>query len=725
MTHPGTIVNLGTYQGKVIGDGDIALVLSVPLDKKGSLPAFVKDIGPRLASVHYMYPELLPVGKTKAPLKSLRTAWERVQREIKTLCPQVKRIAVLGGTDVLRVLVPKLKGDIQDAHGTLFSIGDWVVVPLFPVNWAHQQQWQDKDVKRLLKLERPSEPLPHKSWLPNTFAGVDTLVIDVETDGESKGPDVSTHSLTSMGLQWSDTERAIITDHDVMSWVIKMVAESPPDNVVMHNAQYDLTFMGPEFRAATYGRIRDTMLRARSRGEHVATLKHLGVYYTRSPGNYAWAVAGQQHNYDDPAYICEDLDITWRLFKLWRNENTQSVELYEKCSTMMTEQSVAGTAIDMSMLDTIAVEGKQLEQELKAALTEKYGCDPGSDDLIPALESKGHKFGSFTKTGAVSLTAAVLESMGLDDIIEWRKAQKLDSAFVGKIKDLLRPDNTLPHHQKLCEADTGRTSMTSFNWQQAGRKGPVRKLLVSRFEGGSVASADLSQAELRGACYGANDAVFAAALNAKDMHRENAALAFNKLPDDISDDERTDAKTVVFRLIFGGSAQNDGQRAVEASFKQRFPKLMKWLDAQKSTAERLGQCVSAWGKVRKLDEVLDYRGRWAVGRAGVNAPIQGIASDFALWLTVRVWELMRSNGLKSLVLMGIHDAVLFDIFPGEYETVAQLLRVAFAQLGALLRQQFPIASVLPITAEMQVADNWADTKSGEKLMFSTNEGMDV
>ncbi len=722
----GLIDSGGSYAGQVYnGSGDIAVVIAVPSKQ---LPAFTKEIGNRLASVHYLHTELLPAGKTKAPLKSLRLAWVRVQREIKAFSPQVKRIAVLGGTDTLRVLVPKFPGTIDDSHGTLLTIDDWIVVPIQPAAWSHLKPVQDKDIARLLRLEKPSEPLPYvngiPAWLRDQVNIPASVVLDVESDGLEKGPDVSTHSLTGITIQWSDVDRAIITGDD-MPLAIYLLTKAMPqiENLIAHNYQYDGSFMGSEFRALAHGKIRDTLLRARSRGEHNAGLKHLGNFYTRSPGCYSYCKPGE-FSFDDPSYMTQDTDVTWRLWKLWRNENTQSVKLYERCASMMTEQTINGSAIDTVALETIAEKGAKLAEELEAALTEKYGCDPGSAELIVKLEELGYKFSERTRTGEVSLTAKILEDHGLTDIVEWRKAQKLDSAFVQKIKSLLRADGTLPHSQKLCEADTGRTSMSEYNWQQAGRKGPVRELMVSRFDDGMIASFDLSQNELRAACYYAEDEVFAAALMSSDAHRDNAAMAFNVATESVTAEQRDDAKIVVFRSIFGGMPQNEGQERVADSLKQRFPKLTRYLDNAKRQAERTGQAVSAWGKVRKLDEVLDYRGRWAVGRAGVNSPIQGIASDFALWLTVRLWELMRDNGLKSLVLMGIHDSVILDVYPGEYDTIVQLTRVAFAQLGVILRKQFKVASILCLAAEMQCGVNWADTKKGDKVLFSTNEGLD-
>lgn len=713
------IDNGGQVDGELVNvNGDIALVLTTPVNVPSDVTSGLLS---RLAIKTYLSPT---PSEKRPPVRELRRGWERVKREISVLAPNVKRVLVMcTDTATLRVLVPGLEGDLQDAHGTLFKLGNWVVVPTWQVIYDHMKPWRDKDVARLLRLERDEDPLPYTEELPEWLVRGrehDSVVVDIETNYPVND------TITCIGMQWSDNERGVYTGARIQE-LIELLGNSRAANIVLHNAQYDMGFFGLEFVNKVHGRIRDTMLRARARGEHVATLKHLGVTYTRSPGNYAYVDTTVKHDFSDPRYVTQDVDVTWRLWRLWRKEDTMSVQLYERLTTMMTEQTIKGSAIDVPYLDKVAAEGKELADRLYVELNEKYGCDVSSgDQLAEALEKMGFTLGKRTKTGEAQLTAAVLEEMGLDDIVEWRKARKLDGSFVQKINALLRADGTLPHRQKICAADTGRTSMSDFNWQQAGRTGPVRKLLVSRFEGGEIGAADLAQAELRSGCYYGEDYEFAAALNAKDMHRENASLAFSTPVEKVTDAQRTDAKTVIFRLFFGGSPQNAGQRAVEASFRSRFKKMFRWLDSTKSTCERTLISTSAWGKVRKLDQVKDYRGKWACGRAGVNSPIQSIASDWALWLTVRVWELFKEHNLKSLVIFGVHDAIMFDIYPGEKQAIVDLMRIAFSQLGVILRKQFKIASVLPLTAEMQTAANWADTKKDEnKVMFSTNEGIDV
>jgi DNA polymerase-1 len=411
------------------------------------------------------------------------------------------------------------------------------------------------------------------------------------------------------------------------------------------------------------------------------------------------------------------------VIKRWEKElDKPVVELMNRAVVMFSCQTAVGTTINLQALDTLAIDGKKLEQDLKAGLIEKYGCDPGqTDTLASRLRTMGYPLNRQTKTGKDALTKEALNELGLYDIIEWRQAQKLDSSFVGKIKSLIRSDGRLPHHQKVMEAKTGRTSMSDFNWQQAGRKGPTKGLLISQFPGGIIGSVDLAQAELRVACLLSGDLDMMEWLLMTDAHRFNAAMAFGVKFEDVTDEQRTDAKTVVFRLIYGGSAITDGQKIVEKYLRSRFKKFFQWFERTRKEAMSECEITDYFGKTCGLAQILDWRGKWAVGRAGVNSPIQGLASHIAIHITVKIWELFREYGLQSLVLFGVHDSIVMDIHPEEKDIVVSIVKQAFRSVMDTLIGQLALAKRLPISGELQFGSSWADTKNGDKILCSSLE----
>lgn len=673
--------------------------------------AKVSGFGDRLAGI-------LVIANEEAKLKEIRDGWARVNRELEAFAPQTKRILLMGDTKILHVALPALKkgdghADMDSCHGSLFPYGDRVLVPTWERSRLHHQMpWQNRDVQRLMKLSRPTEPLPYMTSLPKYLKG--PVVIDLETTGLYNWID----KITTIGFQWSDTSRVLITEgiDEVLRWVLDQDIEP-----IFHNAQFDLGFMGEAFRRKFYGRIKDTMILAKARGELMVGLKHLGNAYTARPGNYAWLEHGEG-NFNDPAYVCEDLDVTWRLYKLWVDECDKPVcELMFRAVTMAAEQTIKGSNLDSAALATLAVDGAAHVERLRIELTTEYGCDPGQTDLLTArLRELGYPLTKQTKTGKDSLTAEVLEENGLDKILEFRKAMKLDSAFVGKLAALQRVDGTLPHRQTMLGAKTGRTTMTEYNWQQMPKKGPGKALLVSRYKGGKIGNIDLKQAEVRVACWYSRDEVLALALQTGDMHRDNAARGFHKMAQDVTDDERFQAKSLIFRSIFGGGPINDAQKRVHSYMTKEFNKLFAWIDKQKKSGQTTYSVTDLLGKVTNMLDKLDYVGKWGCGRLGINAPVQGTSSHLAIWLTVRCWELFREMSLKSLVLFGVHDSIVYDIHPDEELSVIAAIQQAFRDLNySIFAQLFPMMALLPMDGELQIGKNWMDVKNGQVHLASS------
>jgi DNA polymerase I-like protein with 3'-5' exonuclease and polymerase domains len=700
----------GKYLTRIHEGGTVAVVTQTPVASE-HLASYLlaAALSGRVSSVHFVYPNDMPEGKRHAPLRDLRAGWERVVRELE-LVPQATRVLLMGDSNMLRVAVPNLPKHvgIDDAHGTLFQLDERVLVPTFELQqWQHThvQPWMKRDAARCIQLTRPTMPLPFNYGNLNGVHEADTVVIDLETTGL----DSTVDTITTLGVQWSDTDRTLITEH--IQDCLGYLADLDIKNYVFHNAQFDLGFVGGEFRAKTYGRVRDTMVRAKSRGELRASLKHLGNTYTARPGNYAWVQ--EASGFDDPSYVCEDLDTTWRLFRLWP-ETSPVVELMERAVVMAAEQTALGTAVDTSVLDTLADEGAALVVRLREELTAEYGVDPGQTEaLCEVLRDRGYPLSRKTASGRDQLTAEVLEELGLTDVLEFRKAQKLDSAFVGKIRGLVRPDGTIPHTQTMLAARTGRTSMKNYNHQQSGKKGPTKKLLVSRFPGGHILSCDIKQAEVRVAAYLSGDRKLAAALMRADIHRENAARGFGIAPEEVTDDQRFGAKALIFRSIFGGQPQNEIQQRVYTYMRSEFHQLFEWIERQKKLGQRDLRVVDAYGKVINLQDVFDYRGKWACGRVGINGPIQGLSSHLAIEITVRAWELFRETGLRSAVCFGVHDSLVADVAKGETWSAVSCVQQAFRDLRATPAWGLlPLMATLPFEGELQMGRSWADTKNG-------------
>ena len=733
-----TVDNGGSYPTVIINpDLPYAVVFnSAPMDSSltgQKVQEFLKEAGlwGQVASIHALYPEAV-TGKETTPTADLRKGWSRVKLEISVLLPGVKRVLLLTDSKAARVLVPELEADMVAVHGTLLTRNvdaarSVIIVPTFEFeDWQmnHIRPWMERDVARLKKLTKPLFPLEYGTHVPMWLCSdevMDRVVLDLETTGLDPYKD----HITDVGLQWGDDQRCILTGNNIaqaVSLLTEKLDKGQIKDLYLHNGQFDIGFMGEPFRAAAYGYIRDNLIRGKARGDLRVSLKHLGNLYTARPGNYAWLVEGEQFDFRAPAYICEDLEVTWRLSKLFEKDGQRLiVQHMEKSIVVAAEQSHQASKIDLEQLDTLVEDTKGTLDPLTVELTQKYGCPPSqTEELTKKLRAMGYPLSRKTKTGKDSLTAEVLMELGLDDLLEWRKLSKLDSSFVAKIKALLRTGGYLSHRQTMMGAETGRSTMSDFNWQQLPRKGPGKALLISRFDGGCIAQNDLSQAELRVAAYLSGDVKFAKVLMLKDAHRYNASLAFEVDYDLVTDDQRSDAKTVVFRLVYGGRPITEGHKRVYEYLKREFPVLMNWIYRTQQQAIEDLSITDDWGKTRNLKAVLDWRGKWGVGRAGVNSPVQGIASHCALFITRRTWELLKEYGAYSLVLFGVHDSTLADVHPQEKDLYQWATEKSFSDLGKLIQPMYKLAEVLPLVGELQFGKNWADTKNGDKIICSTH-----
>lgn len=724
----GVIGTGGEYDGYMFGDGDLAVVFEhgACLNEKKYNWLKSSKILDRLASLHVVYPHN-KIKEKDISLTELRKGWRRVCYEIEALSPNVKRILVLCGSKLLqKCLVPELDAAMDTAHGTIFTIKlinkTVECVPTFYSSEIRkkgrngkveieekipefQRQWFNRDVWRFLNLKKRG-PLPYKTdFSYEDIKDARDIVIDLETTGL----DCYNDRITTFGIQWSSKDRALITGTDIDAAIIAVKnAVKNGTHIWFHNAQFDLSFFDEEFRYIVLDKVHDTLVRSRATGELSASLKHLITLYTDSPGGYSHIVPGVPFKFDDPAYVCEDIDGTYKLMQHYRfADELPIVRLFEQCVIMAADQTAKGSYIDIDALNRIEADGKATVARLESELMAKYGAHPNKNaELIPVLQSKGYKFTKRTKGGdAYALDEEVLEEFQLLDILEYRKAAKLDSAFVSKLKALIRDNNTMPHVQALLAAATGRSTMSRFNWQQAGKKGPVKGLLISRHKDGFIFNVDLQGAELNVAAYISNDRKFAKALLMNDMHAVNASKAFNIPLEQVRKPyERRETKTFTFRAIYLGRPQNDMQQRVYDFLKTEYHRLFDCLEDMRQQAMRDSRITDYYGKTNNLLDILVYRNKWAVGRSGANSPIQGLSSHIAFEITLYIWR--RLIGMRSLCLFGVHDSVVLDVHPDEFDEVIQIVKDAFANLWNTRIKDIPLFKQLPMRGDLVIARSW-------------------
>jgi DNA polymerase-1 len=265
-------------------------------------------------------------------------------------------------------------------------------------------------------------------------------------------------------------------------------------------------------------------------------------------------------------------------------------------------------------------------------------------------------------------------------------------------------------------ASTGRLSSSDPNLQNI----PIRRELGKDIRRGfiprtgwSLLAADYSQIELRLLAHLSNDPAFVQAFRAGgDIHRQTAALIFDVPIDDVSGEMRGRAKTINFATIYGqGPHALSRQLEIEhaqakefiARYFERFGEIRKFLDSQVEFAREHGYVQTLFGRRRYIPELRErnFSIRAFGERTAANSPIQGSAADLIKIAMIRIDRSLRDSGLRSMMLLQVHDELVFEVASGELD-----------QITALVTSEMEGAASLsvPLVVDIGVGKNWLETK---------------
>jgi DNA polymerase-1 len=322
-----------------------------------------------------------------------------------------------------------------------------------------------------------------------------------------------------------------------------------------------------------------------------------------------------------------------------------------------------------------------------------------------------------TKTG-YSTDSSVLEELKgthavIDGILEYRQIVKLKSTYVDSLPLLINPKTCRVHTSyNQTVAATGRLSSSDPNLQNIPVRTDDGRLVRRAFiaEGDRLLlSADYSQIELRVLAHFSRDpALLAAFAGDEDIHTATASAVFGVPSDQVSKDMRRVAKTINFGVAYGvsgyGLAQNTGLPQAEATrlieeYFERYPGIKRYVEETRRQAHRDGYVSTLLGRRRYLPE-LKAQNRALVGageRMAINMPIQGTAADIIKIAMVRLHRELAGRGMRSRMILQVHDELVFEAEPSELETLKPLVKQMME--GAL-----PMA--VPVKVDLKVGKNW-------------------
>ena len=431
-------------------------------------------------------------------------------------------------------------------------------------------------------------------------------------------------------------------------------------------------------------------------------------------------------------YAAEDADITFQLKGVFEPKLVETgVEKVFKNIEMplvpvLARMEREGIKIDVHSLRSYSGELGETIIRLEREIIELAGrpFNVGSprqlgevlfDDL--KLSDKPKK----TKTGQYATSEAILEGLRkkhpiIESILNFRELKKLKSTYVDALPELVHKKTGRVHTSfNQTVAATGRLSSTNPNLQnipirtQNGRK--VRAMFVPADENHVLMAADYSQIELRViAALAEDEAMISAFKNGEDIHKATAAKVFEVPPEEVSREQRSNAKTVNFGIVYGVSAfglsqqtdmsRKEAKAAIDGYFRT-YPGIKEYMDKQVSIARDKGYVETITGRRRYLKDIESRNAvvRGHSERNAVNAPIQGSAADIIKLAMIELDRSMRHAKMKSKMLLQVHDELVFDARLDELDALKAMV---------VEKMEAAVALSVPMVAEVGTGNNWLE-----------------
>jgi DNA polymerase-1 len=429
-------------------------------------------------------------------------------------------------------------------------------------------------------------------------------------------------------------------------------------------------------------------------------------------------------------YSAEDADITLQIASILDRElkNNDLERLCDEIEFPLIEvlacMERAGVALDTKFLSDLS---RELERVL-VQLTRDIYAHAGEEFNINSTQQLGKvlfdKLGlppvRKTKTG-YSTDVGVLETLRhshpiIEQMLEYRQMQKLKSTYVDALPALIHPATGRLHTSfNQTVAATGRLSSSDPNLQnipirtEIGRS--IRKAFIPGKRGSSILSADYSQIELRIMAHVSGDEGLAEAFrNGEDIHATTASKVFGVPLSAVTKDMRRKAKEVNFGIMYGigpfGLAsrlditQSEAKGIIETYF-QRFPRVHGYIKETISKAQQSGYVTTILGRRRYIPDIKSKNAniRGNAERQAINMPIQGAAADMIKLAMVAIHNAIRKSGLKTIMLLQVHDELVFEVPDGERSKATSLV-------AKHMKEAMPLS--VPIEVDTGFGANWLE-----------------
>jgi DNA polymerase-1 len=430
------------------------------------------------------------------------------------------------------------------------------------------------------------------------------------------------------------------------------------------------------------------------------------------------------------AYASEDADVTLRLKSefdpLLKESNLEKLfsEVENPLIEVLTEMEFEGIRINTESLAEMSISLEKESKEMENKVYEMAGvrfnlASPKQlgevlfDKLQLDPKAKKTKSGQYA-TGEEVLSKLAADNEIIQSILDFRQMVKLKSTYVDALPTLINSKTGRIHTTyNQFVAATGRLSSTNPNLQnipirtERGRE--IRKAFVPRDENHVLLAADYSQIELRiMAAFSGDESMIEAFNNGRDIHATTAAKIFHVPLEEVTSDMRRKAKTANFGIIYGISAfglsqrlsipRGEAKEIIDAYFNE-FPAVKQYMDEAIEKARANEFVETILGRRRYLRDINSRNAtmRGFAERNAINAPIQGSAADLIKVAMIDVHKWMKKEGLKSKMILQVHDELVFDAHKDEVEILK-------ANIPGLMSNAIKLE--VPIEVEVGIGSDW-------------------
>jgi len=431
-------------------------------------------------------------------------------------------------------------------------------------------------------------------------------------------------------------------------------------------------------------------------------------------------------------YAVENTDITFQLKQHFEEEmnNANTLSLYRTVELplvkILTDMECEGINLTVSFLEdlskTLNIDIRQNEKAIFEAAGETFNlASPKQLGLILFDKLKLIDKPKKTKTGQYSTAEDVLSYLAkehkiVSDILDWRSLQKLQNTYVEALpKEINSKTGRVHTVYNQAVASTGRLSSNSPNLQNIPIRTPrgqqVRKAFIPRDKNHVLIAADYSQIELRIiAALSKDEGMVNAFKNNEDIHCATAAKVFDVPLEQVTREQRGNAKTVNFGIIYGVSAfglsqqtelnRTEAKELIETYY-ETYPKLRAYMRDQIDFARDNGYVSTVLGRRRYLKDINSQNAivRGAAERNAVNAPIQGSAADIIKLAMISIYNRLNEEKWKSKMLLQVHDELVFDVPNDEIESLKIMVKNEMENAFKL---------DVPLLVDIGIGNNWLE-----------------